>query len=131
MFVSHRLPQLSLPRSSDLWGISGAMQTYKKGRFDGDGPTTSPMIKSAKIRREGRRKFNQFGLITSHRGDPPDLQRVVWRIPHFSSGKNLHFFRNESFLSLSKTNSSLSRIVLHFFRIISPRSKKFGSWKIR
>ena len=27
----------------------------------------------------------------SHRGDPPDLWRVVWRIPSFFCGKNLPF----------------------------------------
>ena len=62
------------------------------------------MIKSTKIQRKGRRKFNKFGLIISYRGDPHNLYRVVWRIPHFSSEKNLIFFRNESSLPLSKNN---------------------------
>ena len=45
-------------------------------------------------------------------------------------GKNLLFFRNKISLSLSKTNSSLSGIILPLSMIISPRSKGFRSYKI-
>ena len=106
----------------------------QKGRSDGGGPATSPMIKSAKkmAKREKRIGAVRIGYLPQW-GIFPSYKVRFTKSPHSSWDRILSppSSREKIFFSLSTTSSSLLGIIFPFSKIISLRSEGFGSWKIR
>ena len=71
--------------------------------------------------------MNSWNCLLSPRGDLPDLYKVVHKSLPFFSRKNLPFLGTKILLSLSKTNSFLSRTDSSLLRINLPRRNGFGN----